>query len=267
MLDRQYAEPYAGGASVALSLLYNEFASVIHINDLDRSIYAFWRAAVDETEALCALIADCDVSMEEWERQQRVQAASDSSVLELAFSTFFLNRTNRSGIITAGVIGGKSQDGNWKLDARFNKSDLISRIEKIGRFRERIEVYNLDCIEFIDEVLPCLPSDTFLYLDPPYYEKGAELYENHYEHDDHSSISLRMAELDNPWIVSYDNVEQISRIYAAFTSIEYGISYSAQQRYRGSEIMFASDGLSFPAADDPARINSAEYRRQRLAYA
>lgn len=70
-------------------------------------------------------------------------------MLTIGFSTFFLNRTNRSGILKGGVIGGKNQEGQWKLDARYNKSDLISRIQKISKNRERIDLYNMDAIDFI----------------------------------------------------------------------------------------------------------------------
>lgn len=41
LYDGVYVEPYAGGASVALSLLFNEYVSKIIINDIDRSIFAF----------------------------------------------------------------------------------------------------------------------------------------------------------------------------------------------------------------------------------
>src|SRR5690606_20758450 len=184
-----YAEPYAGGAAVALSLLFGEYAGRILINDIDRSIFAFWKSVLDETEDLCRLISNAKLSVAEWERQRSVQDSDLASILELGFSTFYLNRTNRSGIIRGGIIGGKEQDGDWKIDARFNKSDLIRRIEKIARYRSRIKVSNLDAAIFLNKLQPELDSSSLVYLDPPYYVKGGDLYENHYDHEDHEIIA------------------------------------------------------------------------------
>ena len=140
LYDGVYIEPYAGGASVALSLLFSEYAQIIKINDIDRSIYAFWYSVLNEPEAFCRLINDTPVNMDEWHAQHIVQEhKEEEELLSLGFSTFFLNRTNRSGILSAGVIGGKNQTGNFKIDARYNKKDLIERIETIADYSERIE--------------------------------------------------------------------------------------------------------------------------------
>lgn len=166
LLDGEYAELYAGGASVALSLLYGEFVTQVHINDIDPAVSAFWNVTLESTEVLTKRIHDVAVNVNEWERQRSVQESNDPDPVDLAFSTFFLNRTNRSGIIKGGVIGGKAQTGRWKLDARFNKRDLIGRIEKVARYRSRIKVYQLDGADFICNVLPSLPSKALVYLDP-----------------------------------------------------------------------------------------------------
>lgn len=121
-----YIEPYAGGASVALSLLYEGYARHIKINDKDRSIFAFWHAVLNDTEELCRRIQDTPVTMETWQAQREVQRQKETAdLLILGFSTFFLNRTNRSGILSGGVIGGKEQTGNYLMDARYNNHDLI----------------------------------------------------------------------------------------------------------------------------------------------
>jgi len=178
--------------------------------------------------------------------------------LILVFSTFFLNRTNRSGIIWGGVIGGKNQDGAWKLDARFNKDDLIRRIEKIAMYRSRIRLYNLDAAELIKTVLPTLPNKTLVYLDPPYYVKGRGLYENHYLHDDHVSIAkLVKKHINHHWIVSYDHAPEIIEMYKGCPTITYGINYSAQDRYKGAEAMFFSKKLVIPDVKNPANLKAA----------
>lgn len=256
LVDGIYVEPYAGGAGVAMELLLHEYAKRVYINDISDGVAAFWRSVLDDTDALCAAISGAKLNMKEWHKQKAIQCKpKDHDDLTLGFSTFFLNRTNRSGILGGGVIGGKEQLGKWKLDARFNKPDLIQRIKTIARIRNRIEFSQLDAIAFIDAVAPRLPVQSLIYVDPPYYVKGSDLYLHHYQHDDHVAIARRVAKLKSKnWIVSYDNAEPIQRMYGKFRQIVYGLSYSVQDRYKGSEIMFFSDKLVIPETVAPMHL-------------
>lgn len=268
LLDGEYAEVYAGGAAVALALVYGEYARRVHINDLDPGVYAFWNAAKNRTDELCRAIRRVPLDMDEWQRQREVQQDPDPDPLALALSTFYLNRTNRSGIITGGVIGGKKQEGEWLIDARFNKDDLIRRIERIGRSKSRIEIYNLDGEDFLKEVAPTLPRRSLLYLDPPYFVKGQEmLYANYYGTEDHAAIARLVGEHTGNWLVSYDDVDEIRALYADYTTVAYDISYSAQDRYRGDEVAFFSDGLKIPDVPDPAAIKTRDMRQLELGFA
>jgi len=56
MHDIQYVEPCAGGASIALALLFEEYASTVHVNDLSRLVYAIWHEVLNNTEAFCTKI-------------------------------------------------------------------------------------------------------------------------------------------------------------------------------------------------------------------
>jgi len=259
LLDGHYVEPYAGGSGLAFALLFHEYSMHIHINDLNKSVHAFWYSVLNDTDKLCKKIHDTPVNMEEWRKQKAVQENGDRyDIFELGFSTFFLNRTNRSGIITGGVIGGQNQDGKWKLDARFNKQNLIARIEKIASYRNRISLYNIDAARLIEEVVPQLPQKTLVYLDPPYYQKGQDLYENHYKHDDHEKIArLITSEIHQKWIVSYDLVPEIRGLYKNFRQISYSLSYSAGDRCRGEEIMIFCNDLNIPEVSNPAKIKAA----------
>ncbi|QVL20369.1 DNA adenine methylase [Pseudomonas qingdaonensis] len=247
LLDGHYAEPYAGGAGVALELMFHEYASVIHINDLDPAIYAFWQSAVHHTDEISKVIHDTPVTMENWHKFKAILAnPQDCSIVDLAMATFFLNRTNRSGILKAGVIGGKEQSGKWKLDVRFNKPDLIKRIELIGKYKNRIKIYNEDALGFIHNVIPSLPQKSLTYLDPPYYIKGSGLYRNFYIHDDHVQIANALGNTARPWIVSYDNVEEIKSIYSKYRQDEYFLSYTAQDKRKGSEVMIYGPCIKAP---------------------
>ena len=264
LVGREYYEVYAGGASVALALLYEQYASHIHINDLNRSVHAFWRAALEDTDALCKLIFDTPVTIDEWMRQKSVQKAESPDTLDLAFSTFFLNRTNRSGIISAGVIGGKEQKGHWSLDARYNKNDLIARIKKLARHRSRITITGIDATLFLEISLRQSARPCFAYLDPPYYVKGQGLYEHFYQHDDHVNIASIVRSLNCPWVVSYDAVPEVMALYSEYSQIEYDLSYSAQNRYSGNEVMFFSSDLDIADLESsPAQVKPQTVCRTR----
>ncbi len=267
LVGYDYVEPYAGGAGVALSLLYEEYASHIHINDLDQSVFAFWHAVLNETDELCQRIANTAVTIEEWEHQKEVQRSTDVDQMDLAFSTFFLNRTNRSGIIDGGVIGGRDQEGPWKLDARYNVEALTARIRKVARYRNRITLSQMNATDYIREVITGLPQRTFTYFDPPYYVKGNGLYENSYRDADHVEVSELVRGVAQPWIVSYDAVPRILGLYEGLNRITYSLSYSAADRYRGSEVMFFSSDLELPDVSSPANIHAGTVDRMRRAEA
>jgi DNA adenine methylase len=255
LLGCEYVEPYAGGASVALSLLFEDYASHIHINDLNPSIYAFWKVVLEDAESLCERIANVEITTEEWARQRAIQEEANPPDLELAFSTFFLNRTSHSGIIGGGIIGGRRQTGKWKIDARFGREDLIRRIRKIARHRRRITVTCVDAAHFLKDDLPRI-DNPFVYLDPPYFVKGAELYQSSYSPEDHKAIAALVNGLAVPWIVSYDAVEEIEILYQPAPQRRYDLSYSAGARYSGREVMFFSDLLRVPDLASPAIVPS-----------
>ena len=266
LLGAHYVEPYAGGCAVSLALLFEGYASRIHINDLSRPVYAFWHAVLYETEPLCSRIRQTPVTVDEWHHQRAIQEhASEVSLLDLGFSTFFMNRTNRSGIITGGMIGGKNQRGSYKLDARYNVEDLIDRIERVASHRSQIGVYDQDASLFITYVLPTLPHNALVFLDPPYYSKGKDLYENEYDYEDHKRVADLVRGMDQPWVLTYENMPEIERLYEGYRSIEYYLSYSAAGRYRGSELMFFCDKLTVPTVVDLARVSSRDIPEMQAA--
>ena len=247
--DGEYVEPYAGGAAIALELLFEEYVSCIHINDVSRPVHAFWEAVLDHTEPLSRLVRDTPLTVKTWDRQRRVmEKPREHDTLALGFATFFLNRTNHSGILNGGIIGGRDQTGPWKIDARYNARELINRIQSIAAMKNRIRLTRKDALKFLRSGVGKWPSKTLIYLDPPYYVKGRDLYYDFYEPEDHASVAefVRSGITRQRWMVSYDNASAIRQLYRCSPYIVYDIGYSARSASRGSEVMFFADRVRVP---------------------
>lgn len=247
-----YIEPFAGGGGVGLHLLESGAVSRIHLNDLDRSIYAFWYSATRRTEALCRLISKCRVSVAEWDRQKEVQKKKEhASLLELGFSTLFLNRTNVSGILTGGIIGGRKQRGHWKIGARFDKVRVQHRIRRVGSLAQKISISNTDVRE--NRGLSFGHSgERLVYLDPPYFRKGRDLYLNHFEEPDHARLARQVLRLDRPnWVVTYDNTPEALDLYPGARRRFFDLPHTASVRTVGREAMFLAPSLRIPRRVSP----------------
>ncbi|CCY24121.1 dNA-methyltransferase [Brachyspira sp. CAG:484] len=238
-----YVEPYAGGSELALTLLIEGYVSEIWINDKDNGIYCFWYSILNHTEQFIQKIENIKVDIPTWKVQKYIYKNQDEyNILEIGFATFYLNRCNFSGVIKGGPIGGVNQFGKWKIDARFNKGELIKRIRKIAEYNENIKLYNKDTIELLEENEKIFER-CLLYLDPPYFNKGNQLYTNHYKYQDHAKIAKCVNGLKGKWIVSYDNTPEIIDLYKFVESNkirEFNIAYSAAEgkNKKGKEIMF-----------------------------
>ncbi|MHB8794810.1 MAG: DNA adenine methylase [Candidatus Nanopelagicales bacterium] len=242
---RRYVESYAGGAAAALHLLESGSVTDVQINDLDPAIYAFWAEVVDEHERFCERILATPVTLDEWHRQREVYRARGEGTVaryDLGFATFFLNRTNRSGVLRGGVIGGQAQTADDKIHARFNKDTLVRRIRAIGSMADRIEVTNLDGADVIlgqqDD------RSVYLYIDPPYVRKGGSLYYNSLDLDGHQHLASTLRGLpDANWIVTYDDVPEVRVLYADFRIVAYPIDYSASRRGAELELMIFANSV------------------------
>lgn len=246
LIDGTYVEPYAGGAGVAMSLLLRGHMSQVYINDKDYLVYSFWHAMLNQTVDFIEKIRSTEVTIDEWYHQKEIQAAPDiHSELDVGFSTFFINRTARAGILKGGVIGGKAQNGTYRLNCRYNKDNLIALINRIVGYRNRIHVSNMDAVEFLKLYKDDFEVKTFVYLDPPYYQKGKQLYMNFYEHDDHANLAQYLRKnLDCPWIVSYDASREIVAMYEGLRTDDISITYSAAIKKKVPEIIIFADCLA-----------------------
>ncbi len=237
-----YLEPFAGGAGAALNLLFQENIDSIIINDFDKAIYSFWHSVLNENDKFIDKIHKTSVTIKEWKKQKEIYYNNSVTIFEQGFAAFFLNRTNKSGILTGGVIGGLEQKGKWKIDARFNKEDLTNRIYDIGLYKNRIKLFNKDGISLLKDVK--YNKNLFIYIDPPYVNKASNLYLNHYTIQDHKALADYLnSKIKLKWLLSYDNVEIIKKLYAKRKKIEFNLNYHADKFKQGKELLIFSDFL------------------------
>jgi len=253
---RPYVEPFAGGCGLALGLLFSGDVSEIHINDVDPSIWSFWHSVLERADELTELVASADLTIEGWRDQRSIYLEGDQSdPLRLGFAAFYLNRTNRSGIIKgAGVIGGLKQEGTYKIDCRFNREDLVKRIKRVAKYRNRISLTQLDALDFLQYADQEISKQAMFCIDPPYFNKGSSLYTSFYRADDHSELSAMILNLDRPWIVTYDDTAEIRVLYRECAQFSFDVNYSVQTKRQATELLVSSAGLKMPTEVSPRKL-------------
>ncbi|ARH92307.1 DNA adenine methylase [Streptomyces sp. MOE7] len=244
---RSYAEAFAGGAGAALRLLLDEEVDHIYINDLDPGVAALWRCIFHHTEDLAVMVESEEVSIDAWHRHSEIYRAPQGRAdIELGFSTFFLNRCNRSGILRARPIGGLDQSGEWKIDARFNREALAQRIRNLGKYSARVSVSQKDARAFIKELEPNR-EDILLYVDPPYLVQGDRLYLDSLTESDHADLATILRETPLRWLLTYDADKRITeQLYKGFRCVEFSILHTAQIQRTGVEYAVFGNQLILP---------------------
>ena len=258
MIDRlghrggTYIEPFAGGAGIAVELLLRGVVNRIVINDYDKGVWSFWKAVLTETDRFIEQIQTVPLTMDEWNIQREITLNCNNKYsFELGFATFYMNRTNRSGIIKGGVIGGQDQAGDWTMGVRFNREDLVKRIISIAARKKYIKLYNKDINSFITHYIPLYEGNALVYFDPPYYKKGKQLYMNFFKHEDHIRIEQTIRENVNcDWIITYDDTPEIEAIYQDYELYLFDLNYSVSKKCKASELMIFRPGIFVPANID-----------------
>ena len=240
---RTYVEPFAGGFGLGIGLLSEGVVKTAILNDFDSHIYHFWYSVLNDTDNLLQLISDTPITIEERERQKQNYRDVDVDPLCDGFATLFLNRVNFSGVIKGGPIGGIDQSGTYKLDCRFNKVDIMNKIETIASLKSKIKLYNKDAGYLIRTSLTKMKNPMFLNIDPPYVMKGNQLYTNFFTEGDHLNLERVVAKhLDEkfPWITTYDDCSFIRELYKHFHMQEYDIMHNAGGSVQGKELVITN---------------------------
>lgn len=244
-----YAEPYAGGAGAAFHLLMNEVVDTIALNDLNDGVASFWRALFWETERLTQAITEIPVDLVTWHRQREIYLDADADPFSRGLATFVLNRTNRSGILSARPIGGLEQTGRWKIDARFNKPSLVDRINALAEYRDNVRISQVDGKQFLAD-LDRARESVFFYVDPPYLKQGEDLYLANMTFSDHLDLARTLQRLRSPWVLTYDRDDRVpDELYTKHACADFTISHTAAQQHIGNEYLVVPSHVRVDALD------------------
>lgn len=262
-INGTYVEPFAGGAGVAIKLLINNKVQNIWINDYDVSIYSVWFYILNEPKKLIQMIQSVPFdyksghtygkkeSLEFWHQQKKIylELKNNGPSLKLAFATLFLNRTNRSGIISGGPVGGLNQSNKTQIYARFNKQTLIKKINTVASLKSNIKLTNYDALKLTKKIRNSTnANNSFIFFDPPYFKQGKNLYFTSFDKRGHQKLSSEILSLTNYfWITTYDVDKNIELFYSSCSKrFKYQLKYFANNKRRGtaSELLFASDILN-----------------------
>lgn len=235
-----YVEPFSGGFGIGINLLCNGDMKRFIINDYDYHIFAFWKTIFNYTKQLIEFVNEVDINILEWKRQKEIyDHYEDYSLFEVGCSALFLNRTNFSGILKSGPIGGFNQAGKYKIDCRFNKNYLIKIIKEIAKHKNQVKIYNLDVVKLIKKLKP-IENEVFYNFDPPYVEKGPELYLNSFKKADHINLMNEINKINTKWIMTYDQVPLIRNLYGNYYMSEYIQGYSINRKRKEKELFISN---------------------------
>lgn len=239
-----FYEPFAGSAAVSLLLLEHEIINKAVLNELDPLLYNFWFSVFNHTDELITLIRDTDITLENWHEfslYRNNEYLHDKTCVQIGFAGLFLNRTNFSGILKANPLGGLNQQSKYTIDCRFNKNKIINSIQSLSLYRNKIELYNLDAIDFMKQALRYKRNrTTFVYIDPPYYKEGSNLYRCFYTHEQHVLLSKFILSKAYPWLISYDNAKEIRKMYEQLTPLTIHMDYSVHTSRNAEELLISN---------------------------
>lgn len=248
-LHGTYIEPFAGGAGLAIKLLLNNDVRRIVINDSDVAIYSFWRCVLYHPDELCKFINTVPLTYEEWINQRNIYLNQENhNEVDIGKATLYLNRTNRSGIIKGGIIGGKNQQGAYLMDARFNRTGLVSKVRRIAAQSSRIELHNSDVFDFLKPDILGHYYKAFINFDPPYVQKGGQLYMNFFSDGDHRKLCAAISSCRRKWIVTYDICALTKDLYQRYRCAYLDLIYSANNTRKAKEYIFFSNNLEIPSS-------------------
>lgn len=228
-----YVEPFFGSGAIGIAVmrLMHRRASVT-VADADIGIASLWRAVKDSPYELCRRIKQYAPSVESFYELKSLDGTFTDTV-DTGFRKLALHRISVSGFgyMAGGPIGGRSQAGDYTVDCRWRPDRMVSRVERLSALFNRfdnLQILHADVFDVLESANKTTASyeQTFVYLDPPYYEKGDQLYKHKFTPQNHEDLAAALKGADFDWAISYDDHPEIRRLYGGATVKRLEITYT-----------------------------------------
>ena len=244
-------EPYGGSASISVGLIRSQLVTDATVCERDPLIVAFWNVAIHRNEELIEYLSSLEINMETWYGLRRyldLEKTNLQNELEAAGAFLFFNRTNYSGIIKGGPLGGKKQLSKYKLNCRFNKGRIADKIRSLKALEDKLKIIQIDGLEYMKNHALQSPDNVFFYVDPPYYGAGKDLYRFYFTDFDHQQLSAFLTGTEIPWLLSYDDAEFIRNLYQKKSNLPVYTDYQSGHLRRGVKELLISNYVIPPAS-------------------
>lgn len=200
------------------------------------------------------------MTLETWHQLQPLRLvdsipSAGYSRLQLGIAGLFFNRTNFSGVIGSGPIGGQAQTSDYSIGCRFNKATVLSQIQSAAKFGGKIKVHFGDAITFLRRNAERISTGySLVYVDPPYYGQGRKLYRHHYNDADHANLAAFITAQAYPWMLSYDDHARIRELYAKSQMQPIYLDYKVRSSRTARELVISNLKIPPPVYEVPTPL-------------
>jgi DNA adenine methylase len=207
---RKFVEPFAGGAIVGLSVMFDELTERLALVELDHDVAAVWKVILSKrAKELACRIASFEPTHQ---AVNQILGRRPANIFERAFATIVRNRVQRGGIMAPGASLMKEGENGRGLRSRWYPETLKRRILEITEKRDRISFVHGDGIEYIHKAAS--REDMMWFIDPPYTVAGRRLYVH--SELDHEKLFQIVSSVRGDFLMSYDNASPIRKLAQKF---------------------------------------------------
>ena len=245
----EYREPFIGGGSVCINFLSqkNKQTDKIWINDKDVGIACLWTSVINNPNKLIYKILNFKPSIDYfYEFKNNLLSLSnfpdtEDEIIDIGFKKIAIHQISYSGLGTksGGPLGGKTQESNYKIDCRWSPNYIAKKINKLHKLFSEFKIRENMCTNYDFAQVIIDDSPSIIYLDPPYYVKGEELYQCGFNYNDHKRLSNCLKNKFK-WVLSYDDCCDIINLYDWANIEKININYSINTARQKGELIICS---------------------------
>ncbi len=205
---KHLAEPFAGGAIIALSALFDRLTEKITLIERDVNVGSVWQIIVNgDAPELAKRIIDFNCTEANALKVLKNEYLPDD-ILSRAFATIVRNRVQRGGIMAPGASLMRNGENGRGVASRWYPETLRNRLLDLHLLHMSIQFHSGDGIKFIEN--NATNEDISWFIDPPYTVAGRRLYLH--SDIDHEELFEATSKIEGRFMMTYDNNEQIRRL-------------------------------------------------------